>query len=73
MLDMQRNVDILEETGATSRRTTRAEEAPVVQTPKADVRPSATEATAKVQTKREEEKTGRDIFAMDRSHQQRSN
>ena len=58
--------------GATNRRTTKAEEAPVVRTPAEGARPSGTEAAAKVQTKWEEEEARRDFFAVGGSHQQRS-
>ena len=43
----------------------------MVWTPAEDARPSATEAAAKVQTKREEEEARRDFFAVGGSHQQR--
>ena len=59
--------------GATSRRTTKVEEAPVIRTPTENARPSATEAASKMQTKRKEEEGRRGISAMDRSDQQRSN
>ena len=59
--------------GATSRRTTKVEEAPVVRTPTENARPLATEAASKMQTKRKEEVARRDISAMGRCDQQRSN
>ena len=58
---------------ATSRRTTKVEEAPVVRTPTENARPSATEAASKKQTKRKEEEARRDISAMGSCDQQRSN
>ena len=53
--------------GATSRITTKVEEAPVVRTPTKNARPLITEAASKMQTKRKEEEARRDISAMDRS------
>ena len=45
----------------------------MVWTPTENARPSATEAAPKMQTKRKEEEARRDISAMGRSDQQRSN
>ena len=73
--DKRRNADILEETRElpVEEHATKVEEAPVVRTPTENARPSATEAASKVQTKRKEEEARRDISAMGRSDQQRSN
>ena len=43
----------------------------MVRTPAEDARPSATEATAVVQTERKEEATRRDLLAVGGCHQQR--
>ena len=56
---------------ATNERAAETEEAPVVRTPAEDARPSATEATAAVQTERKEEATRRDLLAVGGCHQQR--
>ena len=56
---------------ATNERAAETEEAPVVRTPAEDARPSATEATAAVQTEKKEETTRRDLLALGGCHQQR--
>ena len=48
-----------------------ADKTPVVRTPAVDTRPSATEATAAVQTERKEEAARRDLLAVGGCHQQR--